>query len=149
MGASLGGGGSRGGRGHGYRRQQFTEINVTPFVDVMLVLLIIFMVTAPMLTAGVEVELPDSKAGSVQGQDEPLVVTIKADGLVYVQETKILADSLIPKLKAIAGEKYDTRIFVRGDTSVDYGKIMKIVGDISYAGFKKVALITENKTSGR
>lgn len=147
MGGSLGGGGSRGGRGHGYRRQQFTDINVTPFVDVMLVLLIIFMVTAPMLTAGVEVELPDSKAPAVSGKpDEPLVVTIKSDGLIYVQETKILADSLIPKLKAIAGEKYDTRIFVRGDTTVDYGKIMKIVGDISYAGFKKVALITENKT---
>jgi biopolymer transport protein TolR len=111
-----------------------------------LVLLIIFMVTAPMLTAGVEVELPDSKAGAVAGKDEPLVVTIKADGLIYVQETKILPESLIPKLKAIAGEKYETRIFVRGDTSVDYGKIMKIVGDISYAGFKKVALITENKT---
>lgn len=123
----------------------FTEINVTPFVDVMLVLLVIFMVTAPMLTAGVEVELPDSKAGSVQGKDEPLSVTVKAGGIIYIQETKILADSLIPKLKAISNEKFDTRIFVRGDSNVNYGDIMKIVGDISYAGFKKVALITENK----
>ena len=143
MGAQLGGGNNsrRNRRSNG----GFTEINVTPFVDVMLVLLVIFMVTAPMLTAGVEVELPDSKAGSVQGKDEPLVVTIKADGIIFVQETKILADSLIPKLKAIANEKYDTRIFVRGDTNVDYGQVMKIVGEISYAGFKKVALITENK----
>jgi biopolymer transport protein TolR len=142
MGAQLGGG-----NGRRNRRSSggFTEINVTPFVDVMLVLLVIFMVTAPMLTAGVEVELPDSKAGSVQGKDEPLVVTIKADGIIFVQETKILADSLIPKLRAIANEKYDTRIFVRGDTNVDYGQVMKIVGEISYAGFKKVALITENK----
>ncbi len=142
MGAQLGGGNNRRGR---RGNQGFTEINVTPFVDVMLVLLVIFMVTAPMLTAGVEVELPDSKAGSVQGKDEPLTVTIKADGIIFVQETKILADSLIPKLKAISGEKLDTRIFVRGDSNVDYGQVMKVVGDISYAGFKKVALITENK----
>jgi biopolymer transport protein TolR len=143
MGAQLGGGNNS--RRNRRSSGGFTEINVTPFVDVMLVLLVIFMVTAPMLTAGVEVELPDSKAGSVQGKDEPLVVTIKADGIIFVQETKILADSLIPKLKAIANEKYDTRIFVRGDTNVDYGQVMKVVGEISYAGFKKVALITENK----
>ncbi len=142
MGAQLGGGNNRRGR---RISGGFTEINVTPFVDVMLVLLVIFMVTAPMLTAGVEVELPDSKASSVQGKDEPLTVSIKADGIIFVQETKILEGSLIPKLKAIAGEKMDTRIFVRGDTNVDYGQVMKVVGEISYAGFKKVALITENK----
>ncbi len=144
MGANLTSGG---GRGHGYRKQQFTEINVTPFVDVMLVLLIIFMVTAPMLTAGVQVDLPDSKAGAVQGKDEPLSVTIQKGGVIYIQESKIQAENLVPKLKAIAGEKFDTRIFVRGDASVTYGEVMLIVGDISHAGFSKVALITENTTS--
>jgi biopolymer transport protein TolR len=145
MGASLGGGGGRGSRNRRSGGGGFTEINVTPFVDVMLVLLIIFMVTAPMLTAGVEVELPDSKAGAVAGKDEPLSISIKNDGTIYVQETKILREHLIAKVKAIAGEKYDTRIFVRGDTNVNYGDVMQVVGDISFAGFKKVALITENK----
>lgn len=135
---------SSGGRGHGYRKQQFTEINVTPFVDVMLVLLVIFMVTAPMLTAGVQVDLPDSKAGAVQGKDEPLSVTIQKNGTIFIQETEIKAVNLIPKLKAIAGEKMDTRIFVRGDATVSYGDVMRVVGDISHAGFAKVALITEN-----
>ncbi len=140
---------SAGGRGHGYRKQQFTEINVTPFVDVMLVLLIIFMVTAPMLTAGVEVDLPDSKAGSLQGKDEPLSVTIKPGGIVFIQETKIQSENLVPKLKAIAGEKFDTRIFVRGDESIPYGEVMTIVGEISHAGFRKVALVTEQLTGRR
>lgn len=147
MGAKLGT--SAGGRGHGYRRQQFTDINVTPFVDVMLVLLIIFMVTAPMLTAGVEVDLPDSKAASLPGKDEPLSVTIQPGGVVYIQESKIQIENLVPKLKAIAGEKYDTRIFVRADTSIDYGEVMGVVGEISSAGFRKLSLVTEQKSGGR
>ncbi len=144
MGAHLSsGGGRRKRRGNAGR---FSEINVTPLVDVMLVLLVIFMVTAPMMTAGVEVELPDSKAGSVQGNDEPISISIQPGGVVYINKSKIQEESLIPKLKAVAGEKFDTRIFVRADHTVDYGQVMRVVGEISYAGFKKVALITENKT---
>ncbi len=147
MGANLGR--SSSGRGRGYHRQQFTEINVTPFVDVMLVLLVIFMVTAPMLTAGVEVDLPESKAGSVEGKDEPLSITIKPDGVIYIQEQKILSENLVAKLQAIVGEKMDTRIFVRGDTQVQYGDVMEVVGNISHAGFSKVALITQNTSPAR
>jgi biopolymer transport protein TolR len=143
MGASFGSGGRRGRRGGGHKP---VDINVTPLVDVMLVLLIIFMVTAPMLTSGVEVELPDSKAGSVQGTDEPLTVSIKPGGIIFIQESKATMEGFMPKLKAIANEKYDTRIFVRADRGIGYGDVMRVVGDISAAGFKKVALITENKS---
>lgn len=119
------------------------EINVTPLVDVMLVLLIIFMITSPMLVAGVSVDLPETKASSIPGQDEPLSVTVDAKGNVYIQETKIRFSDLIPKLIAITGEKTDIRIFVRGDRKIDYGRIMEIVGAINSAGFTKVALITD------
>ena len=139
MGANL----SPGGRGRGYRRQQFSEINVTPFVDVMLVLLIIFMVTAPMLTTGVTVDLPNSKAKSVPGNDEPLSVSVTSDGQIYIQETKTTLADLGAKLHAIVGEKLDTRIFVRGDTAIDYGLVMRVIGEINSAGLNKVALITE------
>lgn len=139
MGAQL----SPGGRGRGYRKQQFNEINVTPFVDVMLVLLIIFMVTAPMLTAGVQVDLPDASAKPVAGTDEPLAVSVTKGGDVFIQDTKVTIDDLAAKLQAIAGEKRDTRIFVRGDTSIDYGAVMKVVSEINNAGFSKVALITD------
>ena len=144
MGAHLGTSGSR--RGRRGRNRPFTDINITPFVDVMLVLLVIFMVTAPMLTAGVQVDLPDTKAGSIQSPVEPIEISIKPGGVIYIQKTKILEESLIPKLKAIVGEKMDTTIFVRADRTIDYGQVMRVVGEISYAGFKKVALITENKT---
>ena len=138
MGASLGN------RKKGSRRAQpFCEINITPMVDVMLVLLIIFMVAAPMMTTGVTVDLPQSNASPVPGQDEPLAVTVTADGKVYIQKTPVQLKELQPKLKAIAGEKKDTRIFVRGDKSVDYGRIMQVVGEINAAGYNKVALITE------
>ena len=134
------------------RRRRFasapqSDINVTPFVDVMLVLLVIFMVTAPMLTAGVQVNLPDSKAAPLQGQDEPLTITVTSNGKVFLQKTEISVSELGTKLKAIAGEKKDTRIFVRGDKSVDYGKVMQAVGEINAAGFSKVALITESTAS--
>ena len=126
-----------------YRKQRFTEINVTPMVDVMLVLLIIFMVTAPMLTSGVQVDLPKTQSAPLQGQDEPLIVSIQSDGKVFVQKTLVTVEELGPKLKNIAQEKSDTRIFVRGDKSVDYGRVMHVVGAINAAGFTKVALITE------
>jgi biopolymer transport protein TolR len=151
MGATLNSGGGRGRRGRRGGGGGTVDINVTPLVDVMLVLLIIFMVTAPMLTAGVEVDLPDSKAGALQSkEEEPLSVSIKSGGVLYIQESKIQADSLIPKLRAIAEQKkgkFNTVIFVRSDRSISYGDVMKVVGDISAAGFKKVALITENTPS--
>ncbi|HEU5046890.1 MAG TPA: protein TolR [Rickettsiales bacterium] len=132
-------------RSRGYRKKSFSEINVTPMVDVMLVLLIIFMVTAPMLTAGVQVDLPKTKAAPLNGQDEPLVVSVLRDGRVYLQDQKepIALEALGPKLAAITGEKTDTRIFVRGDKDVDYGTIMQVVGEVTSAGLTKVALITE------
>lgn len=146
MGANL----SSGGRGRGYRRQQFAEINVTPFVDVMLVLLIIFMVTAPMLTAGVTVDLPDASAKPVPGTDEPLAVSVTSGGKIYIQETEVTFDDLQAKLDAIVGEKKDTRIFVRGDTDIDYGMVMRVIGEINAAGLSKVALITDGaKASAR
>lgn len=122
------------------------EINVTPMVDIMLVLLIIFMVTSPMLVAGVTVDLPETSAAPVNGQDEPLSITIDSKGSVYIQDTKIKKSELIAKLTAITGEKRDTRIFVRGDKKIDYGKVMEIVAAVNKAGFTKVALLTE--TSG-
>jgi biopolymer transport protein TolR len=129
------------------RAQNFSEINITPMVDVMLVLLIIFMVAAPMMTTGVTVDLPDSSASPVAGQDEPLSVSVTADGKVYIQKTEVALKDLQSKLKSITGEKKDTRIFVRGDKVVDYGRIMMVVGEINAAGFGKVALITEPGSS--
>ena len=141
MGASLGGGGGRDQRR--YRKQRFNEINVTPMVDVMLVLLIIFMVTAPMLTAGIEVDLPESAAAPLAGDDEPLSVSINDKGEIFVQKTKVSLSELGDKLIAITGEKKDTRIFVRGDKVVDYGKVMNVMGTINASGFTKVAMVTE------
>ncbi len=119
------------------------EINVTPMVDVMLVLLIIFMVTSPLMVAGVTVDLPETSASPVTGQDEPLSVTVDSKGDVYIQDSKIKKEELVAKLQAISGEKKDVRIFVRGDKNINYGQVMKVVGDINAAGFNKVALLTE------
>lgn len=147
MGASLGGGGgNRDSRR--YRKQRFTEINVTPMVDVMLVLLIIFMVAAPMLTTGVQVELPEAKSQPLQGQDEPISVSVQKDGKVFINKTAVTFDELGTKLKAIVGEKKETRIFVRGDSGVDYGHVMRAIGEINAAGLTKVALITEQVQAG-
>ncbi len=132
-------------RNHHYH--PMAEINVTPMVDVMLVLLIIFMITSPMMVAGISVDLPETSAAPVAGQDEPLSVTIDSKGRVYIQDTKIKMSDLSIKLRAITGEKRDTRIFVRGDKAIDYGKVMEVVGAINAAGFSKVALITD--VSGR
>ena len=137
---ALGTGNSRRGRFHS---SPFTEINVTPFVDVMLVLLVIFMVTAPMMTAGVDVDLPDSSAKALPGNEEVLTLSVDKKGDVYLQETKIEPNELQPKLAAIALQKKDTRIFVRGDRAADYGKIMAVVGEVNAAGLNKVSLITE------
>ena len=120
-----------------------SDINVTPMVDVMLVLLIIFMVTAPMLTVGVEVELPRTKASMIQGKDEPLAVSIDAEGRIFLQETELDIDSLAPRLLAITENNPDARIFVRGDKAINYGRVMEVMGTINAAGFRKVALVTE------
>lgn len=125
-------------------RAPMSEINVTPFVDVVLVLLIIFMVTAPLLTSGVHVDLPETSASPIQGQDEPITITVSSDGSIYLQNTKMKLSELTPKLDAITHQKKDTRIFVRGDKKVSYGDVMQVVGAINASGFTKVAFITEN-----
>ncbi len=134
-----------GGRGQGRRRRrrQIGEINVTPFVDVMLVLLIVFMITAPMLTMGVAVDLPRADSSPMPGQDEPLSVTIDAAGTIYLQESEIGLDQLIPRLVAITEQNTEARIFVRGDQSIDYGRVMMVIGSLNRAGFTRVALLTE------
>ena len=120
-----------------------SEINVTPFVDVMLVLLVIFMVTAPLLTVGVPVDLPESKAKSLSDDLEPLELTINKEGQVFIQESLTDLDKLVPRLLAIAKNRLDTRIYIRGDRKIDYGKVMQVLGLLSQAGFNKVALIAE------
>jgi len=130
-------------RRKGARQSPMSEINVTPMVDVMLVLLIIFMVAAPMLTAGVPVNLPQSKAAPLNEKIEPLAITIKADGQVFIQDTAVAVEELAARLQAITENKPDTRIYVRGDHSLDYGRVMEVMGLITSAGFTKVALITE------
>ena len=120
----------------GRRHRPMGEINVTPFVDVMLVLLIVFMVTAPLLTVGVEVDLPKTKAGAINADAAPLVVSIKSDGSLYLQETVVEPEALIPRLKAISDANPDVRIFVRGDQAVTYGKVLSVMGRIQSAGFE-------------
>jgi len=144
MGAQLAksGGGRRRGR-RGNRRAAMSDINVTPMVDVMLVLLVIFMVAAPLMTVGVEVDLPETSAAPMTGQDEPLVVSVSAEGTIYIMDSEIAQDTLTEKLAAITDNKADTRIFVRGDKSIDYGRVMEVMGLIKDAGFTKVALIAE------
>ena len=124
-------------------RRLMSEINVTPFVDVMLVLLVVFMITAPLLTVGVPVDLPESTAPEITGDDEPLAVTIDSRGVVYLQDTEITLEELAPRLIAVTEHNADARIFVRGDRAVDYGKVMAVMGAINEAGFTNIALVTE------
>lgn len=126
------------------KREPLAEINVTPFVDVMLVLLVIFMITAPMMTAGVNVDLPKATSKPIPGNDQPLTVAITKDGIIYLEKTQIKLPELGAKLAAIAGENKEVRIFVRGDKDVDYGRIMQVVGEINQGGYTKVSLITES-----
>ena len=129
--------------GRRIRRRAMSEINVTPFVDVMLVLLVVFMVTAPLLTAGVPVDLPKTRAQTLGQDREPLSVTVKRDGRVYLQNTPIAEEELVGKLNAIAANGYDQRIFVRGDKAVDYGRVMEVMGLLSAAGFTHIGLVTD------
>jgi biopolymer transport protein TolR len=127
------------------RRTVMSDINVTPFVDVMLVLLIVFMVSAPLLTVGVPLDLPQSQAKSLDQDREPLTVSVNVDGQVFLQNTEIKVDELVPKLKAITDARggAEERIYVRGDKKVDYGTMMKVMGRLSAAGYRRVALVTE------
>lgn len=142
----MGGGGDRR-RGWSEGRYRggspFSEINVTPFVDVMLVLLVVFMITAPLLTVGVEVDLPRTQAAPVTGSDEPVSVSVAGDGRVFIQETEIELENLGARLMAIGEANSDLRVFVRGDQGVPYGRVMQAVSAIHAAGFRRVALITD------
>ena len=146
---AIGGGGAHSGV-FGKRRHRrnpvMAEINVTPMVDVMLVLLIIFMVSAPLLTVGVPIDLPQTQASSLDAADkEPLAISVNTKGQVFLQNSEIKVEDLVPKLQAITATRggADERIYVRGDKSVDYGTMMKIMGRLSAAGFRRVALVTE------
>lgn len=134
--------------GRGARRGKYrplAEINVTPFVDVMLVLLIVFMVTAPLLVPGVKVDLPNSSAKPLAQDDKPIEVTLDRNGAIFLQQTKMNAEELIPKLLAISNGRKDMRIYIRGDMNLSYGSVMAVIGDISGAGFTKVALQSDPK----
>jgi biopolymer transport protein TolR len=143
--AMNGAGGDVVGKRRQRRRGVMAEINVTPMVDVMLVLLIIFMVSAPLLTVGVPLDLPQTKAKSLDQDKEPLTVSVNLEGKVFLQNSEIRVDELVPKLKAITEARggADERIYVRGDRKVDYGTVMKVMGRLSEAGFRRVALVTE------
>ncbi len=125
------------------RRRPMADINVTPFVDVMLVLLIVFMVTAPLLTVGVPVDLPKTKAQALSQDREPLSISVKRSGAIYLQNTPIAEEDLVARLTAISANGYDQRIFVRGDKSVDYGRVMEVMGLLSAAGFTHIGLVTD------
>ena len=125
------------------RRLPMSDINVTPFVDVMLVLLVIFMVTAPLLTIGVQIDLPKAQASLIQEPDEPLSISIDGAGKIYIQDSEITLGKLTARLVAVTGENPDIRIFVRADKAIDYGRVMRVMGTINSAGFKRIALITE------
>ena len=136
--------GSSGGRGRRGRRAVMSEINVTPFVDVMLVLLIVFMVSAPLLTVGVPLDLPQSQAKSLEQDREPLTISVNVRGQIFLQNTEITPEDLVPKLKAITDARggLDERVYVRGDKKVDYGTMMRVIGQLSAAGYYRVALVT-------
>jgi biopolymer transport protein TolR len=139
--------GQKAGRGGGSRRRGrrsalMSEINVTPFVDVMLVLLIIFMVAAPLLTVGVPIDLPETQAKALNSETQPITVSINEAGQVFLQETEIPIDEVVPKLQAIATTGYDERIYVRGDRTADYGTVMRVMARISAAGYRNLGLVT-------
>jgi biopolymer transport protein TolR len=129
-------------RRRGRRSQLMSEINVTPFVDVMLVLLIIFMVAAPLLTVGVPIDLPETQANALNSDTQPITVSVNQEGQIFLQETEIPIEEVVPKLEAISRTGYDERIYVRGDRSADYGTVMRVMARISSAGFRNLGLVT-------
>ena len=142
MGMAIGDNGHEGGRRRRRRHRPMSEINVTPFVDVMLVLLIIFMVAAPLLTVGVPLDMPETRAGAVNADTEPVTISVDKDGRIFLQETEIPADEIRAKLAAIATNRAgeETRIFVRGDKAVAYDTVARVLADISSAGYRKITL---------
>jgi biopolymer transport protein TolR len=152
--ASLLGRGNGGGNGRRGRYRPLAEINVTPMVDVMLVLLIIFMVAAPLMTVGVPVDLPKTQAAALNQENEPITITVNPEGRIFLQETEVALDTLVPQLQAIAREQQqpgqpERRIFVRGDKAISYGRVMEVMGTISAGGFSRVALLAEQPPGGR
>jgi biopolymer transport protein TolR len=123
------------------RSRPMSEINVTPFVDVMLVLLIVFMVSAPLMTSGVPIDLPNAPAKPLAIEKEPITVTIDAGGKVFIKDAEVPIEQLVPRLTALAGDGLDERIYVRGDRTVSYGAMMKVMGTINGAGFKHIGLV--------
>ena len=142
--------GPRGGgrRRKGRRLQPVAEINVTPFVDVMLVLLIIFMVAAPLLTIGVPIDLPETQAKALNTETDPIHISVNSEGRIYLQETEVPLDEVVAKLQAIAQAGYEERIYVRGDRNADYGTVMQVMARISAAGFRNLGLVTLQEQDG-
>ncbi len=130
------------------RHQPIAEINVTPFVDVMLVLLIIFMVAAPLMTVGVPIDLPETRASALQSDSEPLTVSIDADGRIFLQDSEVSAEQLVATLQAIATGGLNERIFVRGDRATKYGTVMRVMGRLNAAGYKRIGLVTLEEIDG-
>lgn len=143
MGASISSTNKGGGRRARRRYRPLSEINVTPFVDVMLVLLIVFMVTAPLLTTGVQIDLPKASANALPEDAKPIEITLDQNGAIFLQDTQLAMDELIPRMLAISNNRKDMRIYVRGDRRLDYGSIMTLLGALNKAGFTKVALQSE------
>ncbi len=143
---SKSGGGGRWGRHRRGRSAAMSEINVTPFVDVMLVLMIIFMVAAPLLTAGIPVELPDTAAAALPTeQEEPLTISMTADGKLLIQEEEIAEDTLIPKLRAIAAERKSDKVFLRADGAIPYERVAQVMGALNAGGFRNIGLVTDTQ----
>ena len=143
MGVSAGGGGGGGRRRRGRKKAVMSEINITPMVDVMLVLLIIFMVAAPMMTAGVPIDLPSSAAEAMPNQADPVTVGVTPEGAVFIDETPVAEAELVAQLNALGVNGAEDRIFLRGDTSANYGAVMRVMGLLSAGGFSKIGLITQ------
>ncbi|MBY0565383.1 MAG: biopolymer transporter ExbD [Hyphomonadaceae bacterium] len=136
---------ARGSRRRSARRTRLSEINVTPFVDVMLVLLIVFMVTAPLLTVSVPIELPRTDAKQSQTETDPLSVTVTRDGTIFLQETEVSRDELVAKMRAISREGYDRRVFIRGDNNASYGAVLDVMAQLSSAGFRNLDLVSDTR----
>lgn len=151
MGASLGAGGSGGGsrRRRRQNRAVMNEINMTPFIDVMLVLLIIFMVAAPLMTVGVPIDLPESRAAVMEGQTKPITISVDAGGKVFVQDAEVPVDQVVERVTTLSKAGADERIFIRGDRTADYGTVMRVMGRLNQAGFKKIGLVTLEETAAR
>ena len=145
MGAAIQGPKSGNQRGGRYSRRPMADINVTPMVDVMLVLLIVFMVTAPLLTVGVPVELPRTEAKQLESETDPLTITIRADGAVYLQETAIDKEEVVARMRAISREGYDRRVFIRADATADYGLVADVMARLSASGFRNLGLVTDTR----